>query len=82
MPPGERRVLLREFTSASEHAFDVGILVSAFLVGFGGAISLAGIVNPRRSVPCVECPGGAFIGASRDLARVSSSEAPQEPARA
>src|SRR5947207_107666 len=82
VPPGERRVLVREFTSASEHAFDVGILVSAFLVGFGGAISLAGIVNPRRSVPCVECPGGAFIGASRDLARVSSSGAPRAPARA
>src|SRR5437588_485223 len=80
--PGERRVLAREFTSASEHAFDVGILVSAFLVGFGGAISLAGIVNPRRSVPCVECPGGAFVGASRDLARVSASQAPQQPARA
>jgi hypothetical protein len=82
VPSGERRVLVRAFTDASERAFDIGILVSTFLVGFGGAISLAGIRNPRRVVPCEECPGGAFVGASRDLARVSPSEAPPEPARA
>ena len=82
VPSGERRVLVRAFTDASERAFDIGILVSAFLTGFGGAISLAGIRNPRRVVPCEECPGGAFVGASRDLARVSPSEAPPEPARA
>ena len=45
-------------------------------------ISLAGIRNPRRLVPCEECPGGAFVGASQDLARVSPSGAPPEPARA
>ena len=61
--PGERRVLVRAFTDASEQAFRVGILVSAFLTGLGGAISLAGIRNPRRSVPCADCPGGAFVGA-------------------
>jgi hypothetical protein len=82
VPAGERRVLVRAFTDASERAFDVGILVSAFLVGLGGAISLAGIRNPRRVVPCEECPGGALVGASQDLARVSPSEAPREPARA
>ena len=43
---------------ASEQAFSVGILISAFLVGLGGAISLAGIVNPRRSVPCAEIVQG------------------------
>jgi hypothetical protein len=80
--PGERRVLVRAFTDASEQAFRVGILVSAFLTGLGGAISLAGIRNPRRSVPCADCPGGAFVGASQDLARVSRSGAPPEPARA
>ena len=82
VPPGERRVLVRAFTDASEQAFRVGILVSAFLVGLGGAISLAGIRNPRRAVPCEDCPGGALVGASRDLARVSPSGAPPEPARA
>jgi hypothetical protein len=82
VPAGERRVLVRAFTDASERALDVGILVSAFLVGLGGAISLAGIRNPRRVVPCEECPGGALVGASQDLARVSPSEAPREPARA
>jgi hypothetical protein len=82
VPAGERRVLVRAFTDASERALDVGILVSSFLVGLGGAISLAGIRNPRRVVPCEECPGGALVGASQDLARVSPSEAPREPARA
>ncbi len=82
VPPGERRVLVRAFTASSEHAFDVGIILSAFLVAFGGAISLAGIVNPRRVVPCEECPGGALVGASQDLASVSGSRAPPEPARA
>jgi EmrB/QacA subfamily drug resistance transporter len=82
VPPGERRVLVRAFTDASERAFDVGIIVSAFLVGFGGAISLAGIRNPRRVVPCEECPGGAFVGASQDLAQVSRPATPPAPARA
>jgi hypothetical protein len=82
VPPGERRVLVRAFTDASERAFHVGILVSAFLVGLGGAISLAGIRNPRRVVPAQECPGGALVGASEDLASVSPSPTPPEPARA
>jgi EmrB/QacA subfamily drug resistance transporter len=33
---------------ASESAFGAGMLVSALLVGLGGALSLAGIENPRR----------------------------------
>jgi EmrB/QacA subfamily drug resistance transporter len=82
VPAGERRVLTSSFTDASEQAFSVGILVSAFLVGLGGAISLAGIINPRRSVACAECPGGALVGASQDLAHVTPSGAPREPARA
>jgi len=43
------------------------MLVSGGLVLAGGAISLAGIRNPRRRVAAEECPGGAICGASEDL---------------
>jgi len=52
---------------ASVHAFRIGMLVSGGLVLAGGAISLAGIRNPRRRVAAEECPGGAICGASEDL---------------
>jgi hypothetical protein len=44
------------------------MLVTAGLVALGGALSAVGIENPRRSVPCAGCPGGAAVGASRDPA--------------
>jgi hypothetical protein len=39
------------------------------LVVLGGLLSLVGIENPRRRVPCADCPGGALQGGSVDLAR-------------
>jgi hypothetical protein len=81
VPPGDRRVLTTAFTDAAERAFHLGIIVSAALVAAGGAISLAGIRNPRRVVKACDCAGGALVGASQDLARVRP-EAPREPARA
>ncbi|CAN5603448.1 N/A [soil metagenome] len=54
---------------ASVNAFRIGMLVSGGLVLAGGAISLAGIRNPRRRVAAEDCPGGAILGASRDLGR-------------
>jgi EmrB/QacA subfamily drug resistance transporter len=44
------------------------MLVSAALVAAGGFLGLAGIVNPRREVECSECPGGAVVGAPREVA--------------
>ena len=46
----------------------LAIVLSVFLVIAGGLLSLAGIENPRREVPCAECPGGAIVGAPEDLA--------------
>jgi MFS family permease len=53
---------------ASEHAYHVGIGVSALLVGLGGVLGLAGIRNPRREVRCADCAEGAH-----------SIEAPHSP---
>ena len=35
----------------------------ALLVALGGVLSAVGIENPRRTVPCEGCPGGAAVGA-------------------
>jgi EmrB/QacA subfamily drug resistance transporter len=53
---------------ASVHAFHVGIVISAVLVALGGLVGLLGIVNPRRTVPCADCPGGQFAGQPLEVA--------------
>ena len=55
--------------SASNHAFQVGIGISATLVALGGVLGLAGIRNPRRAVRCEDCAGGQFAGQPLDSAR-------------
>jgi hypothetical protein len=64
--------------AASDHAFHVGIGISAALVALGGVLGLAGIRNPRRDVRCQDCPGGQFAGQPLDTARerVGIGEAP------
>jgi EmrB/QacA subfamily drug resistance transporter len=84
VPPAERPRLEAALEDASSAAFDLGLLVGAALVLLGGVVSLAGIQNPRRSVPCEDCAGGALVGASEDLGRLPELELPRaaEPARA
>ncbi len=41
------------------------MVIGALLAALGGLVALVGIENPRRKVPCVDCPGGALAGASR-----------------
>ncbi len=41
--------------------------IGAGLTILGGVIALIGIANPRREVPCADCPGGALAGASRSI---------------
>ncbi|HEY3613009.1 MAG TPA: DHA2 family efflux MFS transporter permease subunit [Gaiellales bacterium] len=55
--------------AASDHAFHVGIGISAVLVGLGGVLGLAGIRNPRRAVRCEDCHGGQLAGQPLDTAR-------------
>jgi hypothetical protein len=68
VPAPERAVVRAALVDASVHAFRVGMLIAALLAALGGIASLIGIENPRRKVACAECPGGAFVGASTDVA--------------
>jgi hypothetical protein len=80
VPPDVRVQVHHALTDASVHAFHLGMTIAAALAILGGVVALVGIENPRRSVPSVDCPGGALTGASKDLA---SGRAPQpQPAAA
>lgn len=69
----EATALARATEDAAVEAFHAGMLISAALVAAGGILGLAFVRNPRRSVPCAECPGGQLAGAPQEVAR--------EPAR-
>ena len=77
VPPPERQVVKKALEDASASAFHLGLGIGAGLVIAGGVVSLVGIQNPRRSVPCRDCPGGALVGASQDLARLPVVELPE-----
>ncbi|HEX8375874.1 MAG TPA: hypothetical protein VF606_11930, partial [Geminicoccaceae bacterium] len=72
--PAERREVTTVLEDASTSAFHLGLGLGAALVVAGGLVSLAGIRNPRREVPCVDCPGGSLVGASEELGRVPEIE--------
>jgi hypothetical protein len=86
VPAAERPRVRAALEEASTSAFDVGLGIGAAFVLIGGIVSLVGIENPRRSVPCEDCPGGALVGASEELGRLPEFELPAgaaaEPARA
>jgi EmrB/QacA subfamily drug resistance transporter len=67
-PP--RAVAEGAVTEAAVDAFRVAAGASALLMLLGGVVSAAGMARPRRDVPCEECPGGALVGASEDVARI------------
>jgi EmrB/QacA subfamily drug resistance transporter len=73
LPPRERATVRRGLEDASVRAFRVGMAASALLTMLGGVISAVGIVNPRRRAAS-ECPGGALVGASRELGRARRVE--------
>jgi EmrB/QacA subfamily drug resistance transporter len=73
VPAADRAVVHRALVEASVHAFRIGIGIGAGLALLGGAVALVGIENPRRRVPCADCPGGALAGASSALARDDDS---------
>ena len=57
---------------ASVYAFRVGMAISGGLAILGGLIAVVGIENPRRRVPCADCPGGALVGITAEAARTPS----------
>jgi EmrB/QacA subfamily drug resistance transporter len=72
LPAAERAPLVAAAEAASVDAFRAGTAAAALLAIVGGLVSAAGIRNPRREVPCSECPGGALVGASEEVGRASS----------
>jgi EmrB/QacA subfamily drug resistance transporter len=62
----ERAELRRALSQASLEAFRVAIAVAAALLALAGVISLLGVRDPRREVPCEDCPGGALVGAPEE----------------
>jgi EmrB/QacA subfamily drug resistance transporter len=64
---------------ASVDAFRAGMAASALLALLAGAISAVGIENPRRRA-AERCPGGAIVGASRELGRAPGAPAPSPAA--
>jgi hypothetical protein len=69
VPAAERPVVHAALVDASVHAFRIGMAISGGLAILGGVVALIGIENPRRRVPCADCPGGALVGASPDAVR-------------
>jgi EmrB/QacA subfamily drug resistance transporter len=76
LPPDERGFVAGAAENASVSAFHTGVGIAAVLVALGGLLGLVGIRNPRREVPCADCPGGQFAGAPLDATR---SRLPQLP---
>jgi EmrB/QacA subfamily drug resistance transporter len=72
LPAAEARTLEHATEAAAVHTFRVGMGISAALVGLGGLLGLALVRNPRREVPCSDCPGGQLAGAPVDAARERS----------
>jgi hypothetical protein len=56
--------------------------VGAAFAILGGLIALVGIQNPRRRVPCEDCPGGALAPPPAAAASRPAVAAEPEPATA
>ncbi|HWH95878.1 MAG TPA: DHA2 family efflux MFS transporter permease subunit [Baekduia sp.] len=74
LPAAERAPVARAVQDASVDAFHLGMGLSAALVAAGGLLGLVGIVNPRRTVRCEDCPGGALVAAPAEAVRLPELE--------
>jgi EmrB/QacA subfamily drug resistance transporter len=63
----EARVVAGAVERASVKAFHTGMGIAAALVGLGGLLGLAGIVDPRRRVAAEGCGGGQIVGVPEDV---------------
>jgi EmrB/QacA subfamily drug resistance transporter len=69
VPAPEREEVRHALVDASVYAFRISMGISAALAALGGIVALIGIENPRRKVPCADCPGGALAVVNADVAR-------------
>jgi EmrB/QacA subfamily drug resistance transporter len=69
LPPREAGMVTQAAEDAAVTAFHRGVGIAAALVALGGLLGVAGIRNPRRVVPCEDCPGGQLAGAPLEAAR-------------
>ena len=69
LPGRERATVSHALEDASVDAFRAGMLAAALLTMLGGLVSAFGIENPRRRPEAARCPGGAIVGAHRDVGR-------------
>jgi len=67
VPAAQRAIVREALVDSSVYAFRVGLGIAAGLAVLGGVLALVGIKNPRRRIPCAECPGGALAAASGDV---------------
>jgi EmrB/QacA subfamily drug resistance transporter len=67
--PAVRARIEQASLESSVDAFRLAIGIASALVALGGALGLAGIVNPRREVKACDCPGGQLVGATAEAAR-------------
>jgi EmrB/QacA subfamily drug resistance transporter len=74
-PPAQRAAARAALIDASLDGYRLALLVAAALATTSGLISLAGITNGRRRVPAQDCPGGAWCGASSDVAHADEPAA-------
>jgi EmrB/QacA subfamily drug resistance transporter len=65
VPPPDRPTVHHALVDASVYSFRIGLGISAALAILGGVVALLGIENPRRRVPCADCPGGALAAGNR-----------------
>jgi phosphoglycerol transferase MdoB-like AlkP superfamily enzyme len=70
----ERTTVHSALVDSSVYAFRVGLGIGAGLAVLGGLIALVGIENPRRRVPCADCPGGALVAAPAEAGRTAAAE--------
>ena len=75
VPPRVRAEVARGSEDASVKAFHMAIGIATALVGLGGVLGLIGIVNPRRRVEAVDCPGGQLVGTPVEACRESVAAA-------
>jgi EmrB/QacA subfamily drug resistance transporter len=80
VPAPEQPEVHAALVNASVYGFRVSLAIAAGLAALGGLVALAGIENPRRKVPCTDCPGGALAAANADSGRIPEVRVPRPAA--